>query len=511
MEQFPREVGTRRRFKLTEKIGSGGMATLYKAETPEGRIVALKMMNPQVFGVDPEILRKQFAREVEISAQVKSPYFPRFIGADQGNEPPFFVMELIEGVSLDQLAQSDGPLSEREVCDLGVAVCNALLELHFQQVLHRDLKPSNIMMTPNGIVVIDFGAARAALLTGYRSGNIRFGTPLYAAPEILDGKPASEATEVYALGVTLAYASCREHHLSDAIPERLRRIIRPCLERDPAKRPSVSQLKRSLSSLRDSTLAPTQRLVPKTMPYTLLLRGTTQPVTPIVDPGIEPRPARGRARGPKQTPPAENVVEPDLFRRPVRPVNPPPAVKIPSNTKPGAKPVNPHRPRQTRVRPRKRRGRMLAAALALSGVVGGAYQTRDTWIRSLPNSLKPGPVPTPWTEGAMLLCATGDACASSGVGVTFQLQVINVGTIKYMRSLCGEGYRDNWTTAYKRTAPVSIGSSCGELKMPDRPKTGDLIAANFQCPQPGAWTIAWDLTDPKGTRVIHLTHKMLCK
>src|ERR1700677_2243273 len=195
------------RFTLREKLGEGGMGSVWRAKQEMvGRDVALKLIHPAL--VTPT-LQGRFVGEMELLGQLNHPGIVRIFDAgvdEQPNRPPmpFFAMELVEGQLLNQWAAAhrlDWPAQLRTLA----AICAAMQSAHERRIVHRDLKPSNILVRPDGQpVVVDFGIARlAGIAAGDEIGSFS-GTPSYAAPEQHLGRDqdfrSGESVDVYALG-----------------------------------------------------------------------------------------------------------------------------------------------------------------------------------------------------------------------------------------------------------------------------------------------------------------------
>ena len=188
------------RYVVLGTLGQGAMGTVYLAEDPMlKRGVALKVMNTGQLGRDEALHR--FRREAEISAKLNHPNVITIF--DVGDEPgmgPFLAMEFIEGLPLDELLRK-GPLDPAQAMEILVQAAEALRAAHAAGIVHRDVKPANLMVAKDGRVkLMDFGIARedeksrttAALLC----------TPGYAAPEMLEGAQASDASDRWAFTVT---------------------------------------------------------------------------------------------------------------------------------------------------------------------------------------------------------------------------------------------------------------------------------------------------------------------
>ena len=146
-------------FKITAKLGEGGMGEVYRATDGRlGREVAIKVL-PEVFLADEERLAR-FVREAQLLASLNHPNIGAIYGLEQDADTRFLVLELIDGDTVQALLQKGLPLAS--AFDIAAQVANALEAAHEQGVVHRDLKPANVMVTPGGAVkVLDFGLAKA--------------------------------------------------------------------------------------------------------------------------------------------------------------------------------------------------------------------------------------------------------------------------------------------------------------------------------------------------------------
>ncbi|GGK66783.1 serine/threonine-protein kinase [Nocardia camponoti] len=206
MARQPHTVGGR--YELTEQIGAGGMGQVFAGyDRNLDRPVAVKLTRADL-DPDPEWTRR-FLREARLMARLIHPGLPTI--HDAGIEPgtperPYLVMELIQGVTLDRLAEYPSQLPVGVVASIGAQIAAVLAAAHRQSVYHRDLKPSNVMMCPDGTVkVLDFGLA--VLLdkdaTRITSTGKTLGTPAYMAPEQVNAEPVVAQTDLYSLGLVL--------------------------------------------------------------------------------------------------------------------------------------------------------------------------------------------------------------------------------------------------------------------------------------------------------------------
>jgi serine/threonine protein kinase len=221
MNPDPSTIG---RYKVLGVLGSGAMGTVYLAEDPLlKRVLAIKVVR-EGFGGAEALLR--FKREAEVSARLNHPNAITVF--DVGEEPgvgPFLVMEYVEGESLADLIKR-GPLDPTQAIGLLLQAGDALEAVHSLGILHRDVKPENFMVSRSGrLKLMDFGIARGD--EGRLTQTASFlGTPAYAAPEVLNGAPASEATDRWSLSLTaLEMLTGRLPFLADSVGAILYRIV----------------------------------------------------------------------------------------------------------------------------------------------------------------------------------------------------------------------------------------------------------------------------------------------
>src|SRR5690348_7700975 len=175
----PKELGG---YELLGRLGEGGMGRVYLARAADGRYVAIKVIRDAVAG--DEDFRRRFRGEVARAQQVPPFCTAEVLDADPDHEPPYLVVEYVEGPSLADVVDQRGPLTPGNLHGLAVGMAAALTAIHGAGVIHRDLKPGNVLLAPGTPKVIDFGIARPIDGTiGQTSVNHIVGTVSYMSPE----------------------------------------------------------------------------------------------------------------------------------------------------------------------------------------------------------------------------------------------------------------------------------------------------------------------------------------
>ncbi|MFB8209244.1 bifunctional serine/threonine protein kinase/MFS transporter [Streptomyces sp. NPDC056010] len=252
-------------YRLIARLGAGGMGLVYLGRSDVGRTVAVKVVQRE-YAAQPEF-RRRFAREVAAARRVGGSWTADVLDADTGAEVPWVATQYVPGPDLTTVVGADyGPLPEHSVRVLANRLALALEAVHGAGLIHRDLKPSNVLVTVDGPRVIDFGIARAmdnladgSLLT--RTGML-IGSPGFMSPEQVRGLELTPASDVFCLGAVLVYAATGrllfgardtglnahlfriaedEPDLTD-VPESLLPLVRACLAKDPAARPTPEEI-----------------------------------------------------------------------------------------------------------------------------------------------------------------------------------------------------------------------------------------------------------------------------
>jgi DNA-binding beta-propeller fold protein YncE len=307
MEQLrpgdPSRVGN---YRLIGRLGEGGMGQVFLGLSPGGRQVAVKVIHPgQATGRQ---FRERFAREIEAARRVGGYYTASVVDADPTADPPWMVTAFIHGPSLQQAVIEDGPFSLQRLCRLGAALAEGLAAIHACGLVHRDLKPSNVILADDGPRIIDFGIARAAEASPMTTAGMVVGTYSYMSPEQLRGEVAGPASDVFALGCTLAFAATARVTFGDdsivtvvyritteppdlrGVTEEdgFRQLITECLAKDPAARPTLATI---MGRLAETGSAAETRGTAETVPVEPFT-GSAAEAPPAYEPSLLYEPTR---------------------------------------------------------------------------------------------------------------------------------------------------------------------------------------------------------------------------
>lgn len=228
----PVELSIGQRFAglvVSGRLGSGGMATVYRARDPEQDTeVALKLLNRGLVK-DPRHLQR-FRREARLAARLRHQRIVTIHTYGEEEGCAYLTMQLVEGPTLHQVVQAEGPLPAQRAAEIVREIAYAIDAAHRQRVVHRDLKPSNVMIHPvEGPLVLDFGLAKdlGGDPTLTETGEI-LGTPSFLAPEqaMPAGVPVDHRIDIYGLGALLFYVLSGQHpHTGETAIEVIRHII----------------------------------------------------------------------------------------------------------------------------------------------------------------------------------------------------------------------------------------------------------------------------------------------
>ncbi|MEX0173528.1 bifunctional serine/threonine-protein kinase/ABC transporter substrate-binding protein [Streptomyces sp. LMG1-1-1.1] len=247
-------------YRLLGRLGAGGMGVVYLGRTATGELAAVKVTHADQ--ADQPDFRARFRREVEAARRVSSPWAVPVTGADPDAPEPWMATAFVAGPSLGEAVTAHGPLPERSVRLLGWSVARALAAVHAAGLVHRDVKPGNVLLAVDGPRLIDFGIARATGETALTATDMVVGTPGFLAPEQAEARTDAigPPADVFALGCLLAYAATGRppfgtgavdalmyrtvHDEPDltGVPEGLLDLVRACLAKDPAGRPTAAEI-----------------------------------------------------------------------------------------------------------------------------------------------------------------------------------------------------------------------------------------------------------------------------
>ena len=192
------------RYEIISKIGSGGMADVYKAKDHTlNRFVAVKVLKPE-FRKDKGFITK-FRVEAQSAAGLAHPNIVNVYDVGEDNGISFIVMELVEGITLKEYIEKKGRLAVREATSIAIQVSMGLQAAHNNGIVHRDVKPQNIIIRPDGsLALIDFGISRI-YKKGAKEDTVFSGTEEFAAPEQYGFKQTDIRSDIYSYGVVLSY------------------------------------------------------------------------------------------------------------------------------------------------------------------------------------------------------------------------------------------------------------------------------------------------------------------
>jgi hypothetical protein len=269
-------------YRLVEQLGQGGMGEVWRARHRMlVRPAAIKLIHPDALGMDPkeaEVLISRFEREAQVTASLQSPHTVELYDFGTTEDGTFYyVMELLEGIDLEQMVSRFGALPPERVVHVLRQVCESLGEAHRRGLVHRDVKPANVYLCERAfehdfVKVLDFGLVKwhTALPTDEdlhlsQTGTI-LGTPSYMAPEIARGEgPVDGRADLYAVGclaywlltgrlvfeersypaMLLAHANKQpippSRRAEQPVPEALDALVLSCLEKEPGRRVKTAE------------------------------------------------------------------------------------------------------------------------------------------------------------------------------------------------------------------------------------------------------------------------------
>jgi predicted ATPase len=235
-------VTLQNRYLIEEEIGQGGMGVVYRAHDQLlNRPVAIKMISQANIGTGG---KARLLAEAQAAARLNHPNIVSVYDIGETEKQTYLVMELVQGQSLRHTVNL--PLSQ--ILDVAIQICGALEEAHRAGVVHRDLKPENIFITPKKTVkLMDFGLARRIDTPQLTEEGVLTGTLAYIAPEIIHGQPASERSDLYALGLVLYEMTTGRpafsgHDLVSILSQHLHATVEPPSTHNPQVAPELEAM-----------------------------------------------------------------------------------------------------------------------------------------------------------------------------------------------------------------------------------------------------------------------------
>jgi len=255
----PRQVGP---YRLLKRLGGGGQGTVYLGTDGGEDPVAVKVLNTDF--QDTGRLKPALNRELASAQSVAAFVTAQVIAFDLDADPPYIATEFVDGPTLeDEVRDGRGPLRGSRLADVAIQTVIALEAIHAANVIHCDFKPGNIMLGRGGVKVIDFGIARA-WESAYQTASRVIGSAHFMAPEQVDNKPLGPPVDMFSWGSTMVFAATGRHAFPGSNPVAvglrvmqdepelhgltgpLADLVRACLEKDPARRPTAAEVRRAL-------------------------------------------------------------------------------------------------------------------------------------------------------------------------------------------------------------------------------------------------------------------------
>ena len=251
----PRLIGP---YRLVGQLGDGGMGRVFLGRSAGGRPVAVKVIRSDL-AADPDF-RARFRREVAAARRVNGLFTAMVVDADVDAPEPWLATAYVAGPSLAEAVRQQGPLPVNSVLALAAGLAESLAAIHAAGVVHRDLKPSNVLLGPDGPCVIDFGISRAVEQTSLTRVGFVIGSPGFMSPEQAEGHEVGPASDIFSLGAVLAFAAIADSPFGSGstaalvyrivysppnlagVPDEIRPRLERCLAKDPAQRPTASEL-----------------------------------------------------------------------------------------------------------------------------------------------------------------------------------------------------------------------------------------------------------------------------
>ena len=293
----PRPTLAEGRYLLDERLGGGGTADVFRGvDSRLNRPVAVKLFRPGA-GTSAE---NRFREEAQLLGPLEHPCLVTVYDAGVEDGRAYVILQLIDGVTLaSRLVQ--GPLSPKQVVEVGARLADVLAYVHSKGIVHRDVKPSNVLVDETNVYLADFGISRLLGAKHHTASGLAVGTAAYMAPEQVRGLRVGPAADVYSLGLVLlecltgrveypgstveaAIARLsRRPRISAGLPAPLRHVLVAMTETDPERRPSAARCANALGKAR--LVLATEASAARPRPA---------PTAPPPGPARKPSPRRGR-------------------------------------------------------------------------------------------------------------------------------------------------------------------------------------------------------------------------
>ena len=318
----PQRIGP---YVLRGRLGTGGMGRVYLGQSPGGRLVAVKVIHGHL--AEDGGFRARFAREVAAARKVGGMFTATVVGDELDGPVPWIATAYVPGPSLAAAVGRHGPLPVTSVAALAAGLAEGLSAVHAAGVIHRDLTPSNVILAQDGPRIIDFGISSAVGATALTGTGFTIGSPGFMSPEQAEGKPVGPPSDIFSLGAVLTFAATGAGPFGtgssasllykvvngkpdiDSVPDPLRPLIKRCLDKDPAHRPTANQVLTDVTAVYPPTsemgswlpsrIFDTASYGPSYTPrdaHQEQTRGVVVPPRPTGDLLIPPAPAPARTR-----------------------------------------------------------------------------------------------------------------------------------------------------------------------------------------------------------------------
>ena len=261
-------------WQLLGRLGAGGTGLVYLANDDNGRTAAVKVLRSELS--DNALVRERLKREAQILTRVKGGRTAIIYEVDAECETPFIAMEYVRGLTLNDYVAANSPVKGALAWTLVDALIEALQAIHAAGVIHRDLKPSNVMIGEDGVKVVDFGISVLQDVSHSTQTGTLIGTVAWLSPEQITGTEITESSDVFNLGMVLAFALSAMHPFGEGRPDavmfriahgepdlskvsaQFRPMVSACLSKNPKDRPKLENLAAMLKGISRSESADSQ-------------------------------------------------------------------------------------------------------------------------------------------------------------------------------------------------------------------------------------------------------------